>query len=352
MNFLTKAISGRYPLLIEIGRANAYAEKVANLQISAGMKATDIGNMLEAIFGKPDCMTKAGPVAIIPVHGVIGKNLSDIEKLCGACDIGDIEEWLEDACNDNQITTIVLDIDSPGGTTTGVPEIADYIRKISKKTVAFTEDEACSAAYWIGSQCDEFIATTSSTVGSIGVYIALQDLSEAYKMEGVRMDIVKAGKYKAMGYPGTALTDDQRNLLQTEVDEVHADFIKAVLAVRSFADKDCMQGQSMSGKKGAADGLITGLVHGFDEFMANLNEQVAKDLEKKENHTNPGIGMVPKAKNKKDEPTDPDFEDDFYDKDTEEDPVCDDEDDKEDEEDPDNILPGKMKKKKKKTEKK
>ena len=171
-------------------------------------------------------------------------------------------------------------------------------------------------------------------------------------MEGMRMDIVKAGKYKAMGYPGTTLTDEQRKLLQDEVNEVHTDFINAVLAVRSFANKDCMQGQSMSGKKAADNNLITGLVHGFDEFMANLNEQVAKDLEKEENHTNPGIGMVPNAKKKKEEPTDQDFEDDFYDKDSGDDvPVCDEE-EEEEEEDPDNLLPDKMKKKKKKTKKK
>jgi ClpP class serine protease len=76
---------------------------------------------------------------------------------------------LEECERDQTITTVILNIDSPGGVSVGVPELAEKIKNFKKKVISFTSNEACSAAYWIGSQASEFYATPSSTVGSVGV---------------------------------------------------------------------------------------------------------------------------------------------------------------------------------------
>jgi len=279
MRNLSKDFKGQRPLLIQPAQAEAYLERVNAMELPMDAKMSDMGDMLSAIFGAKPTLEKFPPYAVIPVKGVIGKNVSMLESLCGCCDIEDIEEMLEECERDTSITTIILDIDSPGGTSVGVPELANRIKNCSKEVISFTASECCSAAYWLGSQASSFYATPSSSVGSIGVYIAFPDCSEAFKMEGVKMDVIKSGLYKGAGIPGTSLDSNQRKMLQQEVEDIHADFKAAVKGVREFVEDSSMEGQMFSGKRGADAGLVTSIINGFDELMESLNADVAKQME-------------------------------------------------------------------------
>jgi protease-4 len=282
MRNLSKDFKGQRPLLIQPAQAEAYLNRVGDMEIPMDAKMSDMGDMLSAIFGEKPTLEKFPPFAIIPVKGVIGKNLSELESLCGCCDIRDIEEMLEECERDTSIKTIILDIDSPGGTSVGVPELANRIKNCSKEVISFTGNECCSAAYWLGSQASKFYATPSSSVGSIGVYIAFPDCSEAFKMEGVKMDVIKSGTYKGAGIPGTSLDENQRKMLQQEVEDIHADFKEAVKSVRSFVEDSSMEGQMFSGKRGAEAGLVTSLTNGFDEMLKELDAAVFAQVESDE----------------------------------------------------------------------
>jgi len=279
MKNLNKDIKSHRPILIQPAQAAEYLDRVAQVDVPLNAKASDVEEFMAMVFGKVETLEKFPPYAVIPVKGVIGKNLSELETMCGCCDINDVQEMLEDCERDATITTVILNIDSPGGVSVGVPELAEKIKNYSKKVISFTSNEACSAAYWIGSQASEFYATPSSTVGSIGVYVAFPDMSEAFKMDGIKMDVIKAGIYKGAGIPGTSLDNNQRKMLQDEVLEIHSDFKNAVKSVRSFVEDSSMEGQCFSGKRGAEAGLVTGLINGFDELMESLDANVAKQME-------------------------------------------------------------------------
>lgn len=282
MRNLSKDFKGQRPLLIQPAQAEAYLNRVGDMEIPMDAKMSDMGEMLTAIFGEKPTLEKFPPLAIIPVKGVIGKNLSELESMCGCCDVHAVEEMLEECERDPSIKTIILDIDSPGGTSVGVPELANRIKNCSKEVISFTGNECCSAAYWIGSQASAFYATPSSSVGSIGVYIAFPDCSEAYKMEGVKMDVIKSGTYKGAGIPGTSLDEGQRKMLQQEVSDIHADFKEAVKSVRSFVEDSSMEGQQFSGKRAAEAGLVTSLTNGFDEMIQSINPEVFAQVESDE----------------------------------------------------------------------
>ena len=279
MRSLSKDFKSQRPLLISPTAAQSFLERCADISMPMGAKMSDMSEMLEAVFGAKPTLEKFPPFAVIPVKGVISKNISELESLCGGCDIADVEEMIEDCERDPSIKTLIFDIDSPGGTSVGVPELANRIKNCKKATITFTSSECCSAAYWIGSQAESFYATPSSTVGSVGVYIAYPDCSEAYKMEGVKMDVIKSGLFKGAGIPGTSLDANQRKMLQDEVNEIHGDFKAAVKSVRAFVDDASMEGQSFSGTRGAAAGLVTALVNGFDEMMESLDAAVAAQME-------------------------------------------------------------------------
>jgi len=279
MRNLTNDLKAHRPVLILPAIAKAFLERCASVDIPLGAKASDLDGMLTAMFGERPKLEVFPPFAIVPVKGVIGRGLSDIEKACGSCDIEDVEEMLEEAERNGAVKTIILDIDSPGGTSVGVPELAKRIRECKKQTIAFTSGDCCSAAYWLGSQASEFYATPSSSVGSIGCYIAYHDMKAASESEGVIVDVIKAGSLKGTGIPGTSLSTEQRAMLQEEVDEIHGDFKADVLLVREFASEADMDGRQFSGKKAAEIGLVTSLVNGFDELMETLDAAVAAQIE-------------------------------------------------------------------------
>jgi protease-4 len=179
----------------------------------------------------------------IPIQGVIGRKIGMIGRACGGCDLLDVERDLAKA-NHPAVSRVVLDIDSPGGSVTGVPELASRIKAAAdeRPVFAFTDGMMCSAAYWLASQADAIYATKSADVGSIGVYMALLDTTRAFEMEGIRTELFKAGRMKAMGLPGTSLSDEDREHLQREVDDIYAWFTSDVLTKRDV-NAEVMQGQ-------------------------------------------------------------------------------------------------------------
>lgn len=210
--------------------------------------------------------------AIIPVEGVISRKVSMIEKQCGATDVLDISDDIAKAMADYSVRNIVFDVNSPGGGVSGVPELAEQIAQANKtkKVVAYANDQMCSAAYWICAGCRAIYASPSSDVGSIGVFIPWIDRSAAYEAAGLNVEIIKAGKFKGMGYPGTSLTDDQRKLLQADVDGTYSEFISFVKQYRSGVSDETMQGQTFSGKAASENGLVSGLVSGMRELLQKL----------------------------------------------------------------------------------
>jgi len=294
MKSLQKDIKCNRPMLIKAADAISHLEAVSEIQLPAGAKVSEMTDVLEAIFGPKGTIEKFPPYAIIPLKGVIGRGLPEMETYCGSCDLEEVEEMLEDAVRDDAVKVIILSVDSPGGVSVGVPEFARRIRNCPKRVIAFTESEACSAAYWIASQASEFIATPSSSVGSVGCYIAYLDESEAYRKDGYKMEVIKSGDLKGAGISGTALSDAQRKMLHDQTVEIHNDFKDDVKAVRSFVQDADMEGQVFSGKVAASKGLVTGLVDGFDELMEKLDPEVAAQMEADEENDAKAAAQAPK----------------------------------------------------------
>jgi len=261
MRFLNNGLKGRESLLIDPAKAQDFAAVAEKFGFS---------DMISKLLGaRPEAYVMDG-VGVIPISGVIGKGLSPLEKMVGAVDVDDIADAIDVFEEDPNVNRIAFHVSSPGGTVTGVEELAKKIRGISVPTMAFTDTEMASAAYWLGSQADHVIASPSSTVGSVGVYLVVPDFSEAYKQAGVDMKVIKAGKFKAAGLEGTSLSEEQVQNLQEGVDEIHADFRNAVRSVRSRVKDEDMEGQVFSGRQAAARGMVTGLADSFREALAKF----------------------------------------------------------------------------------
>jgi hypothetical protein len=191
-------------------------------------------------------------VAVISIRGPMLRGADAFDRLVlGATDTQEIIDAVEEALERQDAHAIFLDIDSPGGTVNGIPELAQSVSSASrqKQVYAFSAGQMCSAAYWVASQANAIYATPSARVGSIGVILPVIDSSAAFEQAGLKVEVFAAGKFKSAGTPGTSLTDEQRDWLRAEVEETAAEFHMAVLARGRKIPDEAMQGQTFSGRR-------------------------------------------------------------------------------------------------------
>ena len=211
-------------------------------------------------------------IGVIAIEGPILRKPDLIARVfLGATSSEEIGEALREAAGRNDIKAVFLNIDSPGGTVAGTPELAAAVASLNerKPVYAFSSGLMCSAAYWVASQARAIYATPSAQVGSIGVVQAVIDSSAAIDKAGIKVEVFSVGKYKAMGAPGTALTDDQRELIQSNLAEIAAEFHDAVLSRGRAIPAEAMEGQTFSGKQAQRHNLA-GMVPDRAEAMRRL----------------------------------------------------------------------------------
>jgi len=225
----------------------------------------------------PPTWSKVGNVGVVPIKGVLDKRVSTMERSSGGMGLDDIEGSLAEALLDSDVEGILLDVDSPGGSTTGVPELAAKIRAaaVQKPVVAYTDSLMASAAYWLASGATAIYAAQSAMVGSIGVYMAWKDTSRANELAGIKTELIKVGKYKAAGVDGIELTDEQRARFQERVDTVAGWFKGAVNKARDGIRAEAMEGQTFFGDEAVAENLVDA-VGTIDDAMVELNEFIAE----------------------------------------------------------------------------
>lgn len=169
-------------------------------------------------------------VAVIPVYGVISPKQDLMAATSGGTSAASIVSDFRAALADPEVDGIVFDVDSPGGVVTGIDELAAEIQgaRGQKPIAAVANHMAASAAYWAMAGVDEFVVAPSGMVGSIGIFTPHDDLTEAMAKAGVKRTIISAGKYKAEGAMGTALSDDARAHVQEQVDQYYGMFVSRV----------------------------------------------------------------------------------------------------------------------------
>lgn len=181
------------------------------------------------------------------------------------------------AINSPNVKAVLLRIDSPGGTVDGTFELVDLIfaNRGRKPVGAYTDGMMTSAAYAIGSAADSVFVSASGTsmVGSIGVIQTHMEFSKALDNMGVKVTHIQAGKYKTVGSPYKPLSDEDKKVMQSDVDYLYSLFVDSVARNRGVSSgkvlKDMADAQVFTGKQavdaGLADGMATfiGLVSGL-----------------------------------------------------------------------------------------
>jgi signal peptide peptidase SppA len=210
-------------------------------------------------------------IAVIPIGGPVAIGLGEFEKGAGAVDMDDIQAEIADCEQNNEVESIILNFDCPGGSVQGTPETGARILACEKPIYAYTRGTMASAAYWLASSCNGIFASPSATVGNIGVALVVNDLSKMAEMQGVKVKVFASAPIKGIGTPGTSLSLQQESFLQARVMELAKSFYDHVSTHRSSIADDDMQGQFFTGQTALDKGFIDGIMSNIGELKSFLS---------------------------------------------------------------------------------
>lgn len=185
-----------------------------------------------------------------------------------------VDSLMEDETNHG----ILLKVNSGGGTVYHSDEF--YLKLMEYKEVtgrpihAYFEQTAASGAYYISCAADYISANRNCWTGSIGVIISYTNMKGLYEKVGLEEIVISTGANKGMGSSAGTLTDEQRAIYQSLVDESYDVFTDIVAnsrnmdmeTVRKLAD-----GRVYSAEQAEENGLID-KVEGWEDALAYMEE--------------------------------------------------------------------------------
>lgn len=170
-------------------------------------------------------------VGLIEVKGVILDSETTIKNL-------------ERYGSSQDIAAIVLRIDSPGGGVAASQEIYEAVKRVRERgkfVIASMASVAASGGYYIACGADTIMANPGTTTGSIGVIAEMLNATELMQKIGVHFEIIKSGKFKDTGSPFRPMNQEDRQQLQSYVDNAYQQFVNVVATERGLPTEQVLQ---------------------------------------------------------------------------------------------------------------
>jgi protease IV len=168
--------------------------------------------------------------------------------------------------DDSSIKAIILHVNSPGGGVAASEEIYREVKRLrkekNKKVVVSIETVGASGAYYVASGCDKIYADRGSIVGSIGVIAQWVNYGDLLKWAKLKDVVIKTGEFKDTGNPARDLTPAEQAYMQSLIDDMFGQFIKAVADGRGMKYDDVKtiaNGKVWTGQQAAEMKLIDGV---------------------------------------------------------------------------------------------
>ncbi|WP_173917342.1 signal peptide peptidase SppA [Halobacillus sp. Marseille-Q1614] len=191
---------------------------------------------------------------------------------------------LEAIKNDSTVKGVLLYVNSPGGGVFESAEIHDKLQEIKeqdKKLYVSMGGMAASGGYYISAPADQIFASEETFTGSLGVIMQSINYQELANEYGVKFNTIKSGQFKDIMSPTKEMTEEDREILQTLVDESYQGFVNVISEGRGMSEdkvRELADGRIYSGQQAADNGLIDQI--GFEEDALNsLKEEIGGNPE-------------------------------------------------------------------------
>src|SRR6202045_1545803 len=149
---------------------------------------------------------------------------------------------LKKFADDDSVKAIIIHVNSPGGGVAASEEIYREVKRIrdekKKRIVASIETVGASGAYYVASASNKIYADQGSIVGSIGVIAQWVNYGELLKWAKMKDIVFKTGEFKDTGNPTRDLTPAEQAYMQSLIDNMFGQFVKAVADGRGLKFDD------------------------------------------------------------------------------------------------------------------
>jgi len=211
-------------------------------------------------------------ISFLFINGIKASNLTEIGKVRGdKVGIVEIKGIITDAQHiiqkiihfrdDKSVKAIVLRINSPGGSVGPSQEIYREISKAVKlkKIIVSMGNIATSGGYYVAAGADGIVANPGTITGSIGVVMGFTNYRNLLDKIGLVPVVVKSCEYKDIGSPAREMTKEENEFLQSFVNKIHNQFVKAVSEGRKM-DRSKVEaiadGRIFTGEEAKGIGLV------------------------------------------------------------------------------------------------
>jgi protease-4 len=170
--------------------------------------------------------------------GSIGGRVGLVEVLGDISESESVVEQLERLGRDPSVHAIVIRIDSPGGGVAASQEIYEAVQKVRKQdkpVVASLAGVAASGGYYVACAADTIVSNPGTLTGSIGVIMSFPNTEELFRKVGLKLEVIKTGKFKDVGSIWRPMTDEERELLQGVLTNVYDQFVDAIVEGREMS---------------------------------------------------------------------------------------------------------------------
>jgi protease-4 len=188
----------------------------------------------------------------------------------------------------NDVGSVLLVVNSPGGSVVATREIYDAYKSLKVPKVSYFREVAASGGYYVGSAGDYIISEPNALTGSIGVITTFSDLSSLFEKIGYNVSVIKSGPYKDIGSPSREMTSSEREIIQQIVSEIYLEFKGVVeqnrrgkLNMALF--QNATDGRVMSGRGALNYGLVDQIGTKYDALekaasLANISYDSVEDI--------------------------------------------------------------------------
>ncbi len=209
---------------------------------------------------QPERMRVENGVAVIPIQGVLLRSVPAIFSTfeIKATGYRDIEAEIRRANEDSKVKSILLDIDSPGGSVAGLYETAVAIANSPKPVTSQIKDYGADAAFVLAAMGRKITAGRLAVVGGVGIVTVFHDYSEAAQKQGLKVHCIRSGEHKGMGVPGVKITDAQIVGIRAVVDGMAKNLVNLIQQRRGL-HPDALTGKLYTGQLAIKRGLVDAL---------------------------------------------------------------------------------------------
>lgn len=233
--------------------------------------ATKPGTRLE---GAPTVVMR-GSTAVLPIEGPITRYANLFSDISGGTSIEMLARDFQAALSSDAVQSIVLHVDSPGGQSSGVGELADilYAARGVKPIWAYVSHMGASAAYWLASATDRIVVAPSSMVGSIGVIASVPDPK---RQPGDDFEFVSSQSPNKKPDPSSK---EGKSQIQTLVDDLATVFVQSVARNRGVSAQTVLDdfgaGDVLVGDKAVQAGLADA-IGSFEQVLVDIQNPVGQ----------------------------------------------------------------------------